>query len=82
MIERLGQFQPFQFNGFTRGFVRNFLRKLEFDKGKRVAMSAAIGVDVRHDGIEPATEIVAAPLRLVAKRALERVLNEIATVID
>nr|WP_246750290.1 hypothetical protein [Martelella lutilitoris] len=60
--------------------VRQFLGRIDFDEGQRVAVAEVVGVDMHHDRIEPSGEIVAMPLRPVGERAFDRVLQQVRAI--
>ncbi len=79
-VKRIGKSQPVDLDVFIGTVVRQFLGRVDFDKGQRVAMAEVIGVDMHHDGIEPSAEIIAMPLGLVGKRPFDRILQQIVAV--
>ncbi|MET3599923.1 hypothetical protein ABID12_001863 [Martelella mangrovi] len=79
-IERIGKHQPVNFHVFFCTVVRQVCGEVKVKKGKRVAMAKMVGVDVHHDRIEPAAEIVAMPLAFMGQRAFDRILQQVGAV--
>ncbi|PRX05496.1 UNVERIFIED_ORG: hypothetical protein BCL66_11677 [Martelella mediterranea] len=79
-VERIGKHQPINFHVFFRAVVRQVFGEFKFKEGKRVAVAKMVGVDMHHDRIEPAAEIVAMPLAFMGQRAFDGILQQVGAV--